>query len=74
MEQAKLQLEQQKLQLDKYKHDQEMAKSYREMALNAEIEEAKLTASVTTDLIAAQQSARDAAARADSGGANGDGR
>jgi hypothetical protein len=69
LEQARVQLEQAKLQLDAAKHQQDIAFQYRELATHAEIEEAKLTATVTTDLIAAQQAARDAADARDSGGA-----
>jgi hypothetical protein len=61
LEQARLQMEQMKLQLDKLKADQEMAFKYRELALNAEIKEAELTATVTADLMAGQRDARDQA-------------
>lgn len=73
LEQQKAAVEQQRLAFDRYKFDQELAQKYREMSLDAEIEEAKLTASVTGDLIAAQQSARAAADARDGGAAGGAG-
>jgi hypothetical protein len=69
LEQAKLQIDGQKAQLDAAQADAELKFNYWKEALHAEIEEAKLTASVTADLSAQQQSGRDAAA----GGAGGAG-
>ena len=69
LEQAKLTIDQQKAQLDAAIAEQELKFNYWKEALHAEIEEAKLTASVTSDLTAQQQSGRDAAA----GGAGGAG-
>jgi hypothetical protein len=64
LEQAKLQIDSQKAQLDAAQSEAELKFKYWEASLNAEIEEAKLTASVTADLAAQQQAGRDAAAGA----------
>jgi hypothetical protein len=71
LEQAKLQIDQQKAQLDAAQADAELKFNYWKEALHAEIEEAKLTASVTADLAAQQQAGRDAAAGADQDGGAG---
>lgn len=71
LEQAKLQIEQAKAQLDQQQAEQELKFKYWQESLHAEIEEAKLTASVTADLAAQQQAGRDAAAGA--GAVNGTG-
>jgi hypothetical protein len=62
------QLKEQEQKLKALQADADLKFNYWKEALNAEIEEAKLTASVTSDLTAQQQSGRDAAAGA---GANG---
>jgi hypothetical protein len=61
LEQAKLTIDQQKAQLDAAMAEQELKFKYWQEALHAEIEEAKLTATVTSDLAAQQQAGRDAA-------------
>lgn len=50
LEQAKLQNEQLKIQVDQVQKDAELKFKYLELATNAEVEEAKLTATVTTQL------------------------
>lgn len=64
LEQAKLQIQAQGQQLDKLTADLDRQFNYWKEALNAEIEEAKLTASVTADLSAAEAEGR---ARSESG-------
>lgn len=73
LEQARVQLDQQRLALDAGKARQDDIYRYRELATNAEIEEAKLTATVTADLVAAQQQARAAADARERGGPTGPG-
>jgi hypothetical protein len=68
LEQQKLQIDQQKAQIEAMKADAELKFKYWMESLHAEIEEAKLTATVTADLAAQQQAGRDAAA-GDSGAA-----
>jgi len=58
LEGQKVELENQKHLLDKYIADQKVRFDYWRESLNAEIEEAKLTATVTTDLAAAQSEGR----------------
>lgn len=72
LEQAKAQTEAQKVQLDALKADQEMRFNYWKEALHAEIEEAKLTATVTTDLAAQQSEGRRRANGSADGGGAGD--
>lgn len=72
MEQAKAETDRLRAQLEAQKHRDDIAFKYRELELNAEIEEAKLSASITSDLIASQQAARNAAdAAAGNAGAGG---
>jgi hypothetical protein len=73
VKQAQVQIDGQRLALEQRQHDAEMAHKYRELVVNAEIEEAKLAGSITSDLIAAQSDARAAAAAADRGADDGPG-